>query len=78
MRLANSVLTGNLEIEEFARRFNSRVEKFEGSVDIDSYPVKEHQPAAPVVIGWVGHFAEERVGLILPALSTASRCAMFS
>jgi glycosyltransferase involved in cell wall biosynthesis len=68
LALADLVLTGNREIAEFASAVNPRVRLFDGMVEPDRYPVKQHGDKTPVVIGWVGHFPRERVGLVRDAL----------
>ena len=67
--IADLVLTGNREIAAFAREVNPSVRLFDGMVDVGEYGMKLHEKKAVVVIGWVGHFAPERIGVVREALA---------
>lgn len=71
-RTADVVITGNGDIAATATRAGARVRMIEAGLPIDEYPVKVHSDVAPVVIGWTGHFAQERLSSVGRALETIS------
>lgn len=68
-RCADLVLTGNRDIAAFAEAAGAKVEILDGWVETNRYPVKRHQTAGPVTIGYVGTFAEEHLRPIAEVLA---------
>jgi glycosyltransferase involved in cell wall biosynthesis len=67
-RLATTVVTGNVTVEEFAKHSGARVTHIEYAVDVDAYPVKAHDEHSPVVIGYTGIAPEEHLKPIVEPL----------
>lgn len=67
-QLADCVLTGNTEIAKFAATVNPNVVHYDGAIEVSCYPVKKHVQEHPIVIGWVGHGADQVLKSILPVL----------
>jgi len=60
-RLADTVVTGNDAIADFARRAGAQVARIEYAVDVAAYPVKEHGGPGPVTIGYTGRYPQEHL-----------------
>lgn len=68
-RLATCVVTGSDDVAGAARAARARrVRHLEGGVDIERYPVRQHEQRRPVVVGWVGTNPHEHLEPILGAL----------
>lgn len=72
-RYADAVMTGNKELEAFARRYNAVILWLGYGIDVRTYPVKEHKDAAPVTIGFVGMSAPRLLPPVVESLSAACR-----
>ena len=76
MRRAHTVVAGSDRIEEFVRRYNSRIENLPTAVDTDSFTPRDFardRNTIPV-IGWVGsHWTARYLEQVYPALQRLAR-----
>jgi glycosyltransferase involved in cell wall biosynthesis len=70
-RLADTVVTGNDAIADFARRAGATVTRIEYAVDVAAYPVKQHGGGGPVTIGYVGRHPQEHLAPVAGSLRAA-------
>jgi glycosyltransferase involved in cell wall biosynthesis len=67
-RLADTVVTGNDAIADFARRAGAPVTRIEYAVDVAAYPTKEHGGREPVTIGYTGRHPQEHLAPVAEPL----------
>lgn len=54
IRAADAVTVGNAYLQDYATRFNPRVQVLPTVVDTSLYRPAAHRPAGPLVVGWIG------------------------
>jgi glycosyltransferase involved in cell wall biosynthesis len=67
-RLADTVVTGNDAIADFARRAGAPVTRIEYAVEVAAYPVKEHEGRGPLTIGYTGRYPQEHLAPVAEPL----------
>ncbi len=56
-RLASHVMVGNSFLEEYARRFNSKVTLVPTTIDLEQYTLEDRQPPDIPTVGWTGSYS---------------------
>lgn len=76
MRLSQGVFAGCTNLAELARATQPKTHLIPTGVQLSNYRLKDHQPIAPVTLGWIGngrHYADDLIDILQTPLRTLAQ-----